>query len=241
MLQTMVCRVRVQSWLNFLAYLVNLGITYGSLTGAFGKTNEELSEKYQTLVTPAGWAFSIWGLIFIWEGVFAVAQMFPTLGGSPVVNTMTPWWICACGFQIAWTLVFAQDIIPASLVCMLGILVCLLTGIIRTDFLPEISVKEYFLLRAPFSLHSGWIIAASSLNINVYADSTRATNTSLLMVAMVPWLTCKSFRQCARSTFFCDIPVRFKAIWRRHEDSMVGVSWHNNIACLTLQIVFETT
>ena len=56
--------MRVQSWLNMLAYLVNLGITYGSLTGAFGATNEELSEKYQSLVTPAGYAFAIWGAIY---------------------------------------------------------------------------------------------------------------------------------------------------------------------------------
>ncbi|CAK9117735.1 unnamed protein product [Durusdinium trenchii] len=143
----MVCGVRVQSWINLVAYAVNLGVTYGSLTGAFGKTNTELSEKYQTLVTPAGYAFSIWGPIFIWEGVFAVAQMFPTLGSSAVVETMTPWWICACCFQVAWTVFFAQEIIPVSLACMLGILLSLLIGILRTDYLPDISVKEYFLLR----------------------------------------------------------------------------------------------
>ena len=185
-LQKEVCRVRVQSWLNMLAYLVNLGITYGSLTGAFGATNEELSEKYQSLVTPAGYAFAIWGAIFTWEGIFAVAQMFPSLSTSPVVDTVTPWWIFACCFQVAWTLFFAQDLIPGSLVCMLGILLSLVTAILRTDFLPEISLKEYFLLRAPFSLHCGWIIAASVLNINVLADYYMSSQETLLMLAMVP-------------------------------------------------------
>ena len=33
---------------------VNLGITYGSLTGAFGPTNSSLSAKYHTLITPSG-------------------------------------------------------------------------------------------------------------------------------------------------------------------------------------------
>ena len=186
-LQKEVCRVRVQSWLNMLAYLVNLGITYGSLTGAFGATNEELSEKYQSLVTPAGYAFAIWGAIFTWEGIFAVAQMFPSLSTSPVVDTVTPWWIYACCCQVAWTLFFAQDLIPGSLVCMLGILLGLVMAILRTDFLPEISLKEYFLLRAPFSLHCGWIIAASVLNINVFADYYMSSQETLLMLAMVPW------------------------------------------------------
>eukprot|EP00438_Fugacium_kawagutii_P035335 Skav208609 [mRNA] locus=scaffold2802:29973:30866:- [translate_table: standard] len=184
-LQKEVCRVRVQSWLNMLAFLVNLGITYGSLTGAFGATNEDLSEKYQTLVTPAGYAFAIWGAIFTWEGVFAVAQMFPSLGASPVVDRITPWWLFACCFQVAWTLCFAQELIAGALVCMLGILVSLLTGILSVDFLPEISVKEYFLLRAPFSLHCGWIIAASAVNINVLADFNMSSPATMLMFAMV--------------------------------------------------------
>ncbi|CAL1172673.1 unnamed protein product [Cladocopium goreaui] len=180
-----VCRLPVQSWANILAYLVNLGITYGSLTGAFGATNEELSEKYQSLVTPAGYAFAIWGAIFTWEGIFAVAQMCPPLSTSPVVDTVTPWWIFACCFQVAWTLFFAQDRILEALICMLGILLSLLTSILRTDFLPEISLKEYFLLRAPFSLHCGWIIAASVLNINVLADYNMSSQETLLMLAMV--------------------------------------------------------
>ena len=186
MMQRAVCGVPVRSWLNLVAFLVNLGITYGSLTGAFGKTNQELSEKYQTLITPAGYAFSIWGIIFIWEGVFAIAQMFPSLAASPVVATITPWWILACCFQVAWTFFFAQELIPGSLVCMLGILGSLLTGILRTDLLPEISLKEYFLLRAPFSVHAGWIIAASALNTNVLVDFNRGSQATLLMFAMVP-------------------------------------------------------
>ena len=183
-----VFRLPLRSWINMLAYLANVSITYGSLTGAFGATNEELSEKYQTIVTPAGYAFAIWGPIFIWEGIFAVAQMFPSLSTSPVVETVTPWWNCACLFQIGWTLFFAQDMIQGALVCMLGILVSLLTLILRTDYLPEISIKEYFLLRAPFSLHCGWIIAASVFHINVLADYNMSSQETMLMFAMVLWL-----------------------------------------------------
>eukprot|EP00438_Fugacium_kawagutii_P035464 Skav216645 [mRNA] locus=scaffold1255:242978:243628:+ [translate_table: standard] len=111
--------------------------------------------------------------------------MFPSLGASPVVDRITPWWLLACCFQVAWTLCFAQELIAGSLVCMLGILLSLLTGILRVDFLPQISVKEYFLLRAPFSLHCGWIVAASALNINVMADFNMSSPATMLMFAMV--------------------------------------------------------
>jgi len=41
------------------------------------------------------------------------------------------------------------------------------------------------LLRAPFALHLGWIICASVVNANVFADSTRASPSALLTCAVV--------------------------------------------------------
>ena len=35
------------------------------------QTNTVVSKAYPTLVTPAGWAFSIWGIIYTLEGVRA--------------------------------------------------------------------------------------------------------------------------------------------------------------------------
>ena len=186
-----------RNWANLVAYVVNLATTYASLTGVFGRTNTELSAKYQTLVTPAGYAFSIWGPIFIWEGVFAVTQMLQSFREKNVITSMTPFWLSACAFQCAWTLAFAQDQIswkntsfkaeskgalrfcllclkqlclklmksdPTTLLleeqitlaflAMLGILMSLLLGIVRTDAKP-IATVDFWLLRAPFSLHAG--------------------------------------------------------------------------------------
>ena len=44
---------------NLLAYVLNVAITWGSQLGWFGATNQEQSLKYQTLVTPIGFAFSM--------------------------------------------------------------------------------------------------------------------------------------------------------------------------------------
>lgn len=173
-----------KNWVNLIAYVVNFGVTYGSLTGIFGKTNTDISAKYQTLVTPAGWAFAIWGPIFIWEGVFAVSQMLPSFRSSEVVDALTPWWWSACCFQVVWTFFFSQEAIVPALVCMLGILASLLGGVLRADTLAEISVKDFWLLRAPFSLHSGWIIAASALNASVLVDYYKASADVMLAVAI---------------------------------------------------------
>jgi len=176
------------SWINIInvgAYIINLVITYVSITGAFGETNSALSKKYQTLVTPAGWAFSIWGPIFIWEGVFTVVQLLPKYRDSKVLPAIAPFWWAACIFQIGWTFVFAQDLIALALVLMLCILASLL-GVLRQRDVAEIdSLSEYWMLHAPFSLHAGWIIAASTVSFNVLADYFRSSPATLLGFAVV--------------------------------------------------------
>ena len=91
----------------------------------------------------------------------------------------------ACTFQVAWTLFFAQDVIPGALVCMIGILVSLIGGILSADSKQGVPMADYWLLRAPFSLHAGWIIAASALNICVFADYLKATPEVLLALSMI--------------------------------------------------------
>eukprot|EP00913_Durusdinium_trenchii_P032300 g30243.t2 len=98
-----------------------------------------------------------------------------------------PHWVLEAVRQTALVLSVASAV--GAAVAIVRILLSLLIGILRTDYLPDISVKEYFLLRAPFSLHSGWIIAASALNTNVVADYYRTSDTGLLMLAMVSLCT----------------------------------------------------
>lgn len=174
-----------KNWANIVAYLVNVVVTYISMTGVFGPTNKVLSEKYQTLVTPAGWAFSIWGVIFIWEAIFCVAQAsFSTFRTSAVVEAITPWWIAACVCQILWTPLFAQEIIFGALLAMLGILTSLMGLVISADR-QEATLLEHWLLRAPFSVHTGWIIAASLVNANVFVDSLKASPGVLVAAAVL--------------------------------------------------------
>jgi len=174
-----------KNWANIIAYLANVVITYVSLTGVFGPTNSTLSAKYQTLVTPAGWAFSIWGVIFIWEAVFVIAQMSTgSLRCSVIVDAATPWWIATCVCQCVWTFLFAQEIIWAALLFMIGILLSLLGLMIFTDC-HFMSLRDYWLLRAPFSVHAGWIIAASVVNANVFADYFKASSGVMVAVAVV--------------------------------------------------------
>jgi hypothetical protein len=154
--------------LNLIFYIINTVVTFVSITGAFGKTNTELSEKYQTLVTPEGYAFSIWGLIFTAEGIFVLAQLFysPLRESSVLSQGVGYWWIAACVAQAAWTFAFAQEVIWLSCIFMLSIWVALSSIVYNTYFM-KYTLTEFWTLVAPFQLHFGWITAASFVNVNV--------------------------------------------------------------------------
>lgn len=172
-----------KNWINFGAYAFNFIMTALSGVGAFGPTNGDLSAKYQLLVTPAGFAFSIWGPIFLWEGIFAVAQMLPHFRNSKLVDLVMPGWVLACFAQSMWSIAFAQEAMVLQLVCMLLILLGLL-GIAANTHGHPITWSEYFALRGGFSLHLGWIIAASALSTNVTADSFKASPETMLGLAI---------------------------------------------------------
>ncbi|CAE8648644.1 unnamed protein product [Polarella glacialis] len=112
--------------------------------------------------------------------------MLPKTRSSPLAQLVAPWWSAACAFQVAWSLVFGAEFLLASFVCMLGILCSLLGLILTADRVKApLSLREYWLLRAPFSLHAGWIIAASAVNASVLADSWMYQEGTQLALAIV--------------------------------------------------------
>ena len=171
------------------AYVFNTAVTYASNLGVFGATNKEQSDKYQSLVTPAGWAFSIWGLIFASQAAFAVAQALPTMRSVPeVASGAGGWYILTCAAQCLWTLAFAQDVVWLAMALMLLILASLAKTLLAhraAAASAQLTPMRYLLFHFPFVVHFGWISAASALSVNVtavcYAESA---HTALLALAI---------------------------------------------------------
>eukprot|EP00980_Cylindrotheca_fusiformis_P017339 scaffold5380_cov131-Cylindrotheca_fusiformis.AAC.16 len=156
---------------NAAFFVINVVITYGvGILGWIGNgTNDELSKKYQSLVTPNSSAFLIWSVIFIFQAIFVIAQLFPKFRDNTLVlQGVKYYYILTCIFQASWTLTFAYEVIWLALVFMLCIwasLAMLLYSQYYTD--SEDTVLEFWLLRFPFAIHFGWVTAASALNVNV--------------------------------------------------------------------------
>jgi benzodiazapine receptor len=156
------------NWINLLAYALNVVATYGiGVAGGLNlPSNAELSLKYQTLVTPVGWAFAIWGIIFVAQFIWVVAQLgVPSLRNHPIVVEKVRWnYLGVCLMQVGWTFAFSTETIPLSLFFMLGILFFLHR--IVSSFKAR-DVTTSLLQEFPFSIHYGWILSASFVNLNV--------------------------------------------------------------------------
>lgn len=169
---------------NVVAYAANVVLTYGigNLGWLGTQSTGDLSDRYQTIVSPASWAFSIWGLIFLFQGIFAVAQLLPHFRSVPLVQEgVSFYYILACIIQICWSIIFGYEIMWLALAVILLLALTLVTILVSQYYTkpsPSYSAGEnkcltlkgilnYWLLEFPFQIHCGWLIAASIVNANV--------------------------------------------------------------------------
>jgi benzodiazapine receptor len=168
------------NYLNLIGFIINTIVTFGA-SAAFGfPDNAELSNKYQTIVTPSGGTFAIWGIIFLSQGIFAIVQMLQDFRSNLLVQKgVSIWYFSACMFQSWWTFAFGYERIGLSTLMMGGILISLIPIVWKQSKIePEPSdntVKEFWLLKFPFSIHCGWIAAAFAVNVNVLVLSMGST------------------------------------------------------------------
>jgi translocator protein len=188
----------IETWrlFNILAFIGNICVAYcigapNNFSSKFGlKTNKEISEMYPTLITPAGWAFAIWGLIFSLQGMSMIWQcMFQedsVVGVSMKLVSGT--WIASCILQCVWTLLFALNRIWSSLVVMIGILLCLGNIYINFHFAAFEGWFELIMMKLPFGIHFAWLIVATLANINIAITST-IDKFSIAILSSTAWLS----------------------------------------------------
>eukprot|EP01013_Petalomonas_cantuscygni_P031717 TRINITY_DN57_c0_g1_i1.p1 TRINITY_DN57_c0_g1~~TRINITY_DN57_c0_g1_i1.p1 ORF type:complete len:372 (+),score=74.52 TRINITY_DN57_c0_g1_i1:134-1249(+) len=100
-----------------------------STAGAFGPSNSDVSDWYPLLITPAGSAFSIWGLIFALIGIFVIKALVQTLRRQPpsYLRVISPFFLLNMLSNAFWSLSFAQE---AFAVCLALIVVAFLTLVV---------------------------------------------------------------------------------------------------------------
>ena len=148
-----------------VAYLAMIVINYLAMALPIGgRTTGEISDGIQNLFTPAGYAFSIWGIIYMLLAIYIIYQFSRT--EDKVIARINPIFILNALLNAAWIFAWHYNIIWLSVIIMLGLLVTLIkiADILRQNTL---SKKDYFLINLPFSIYFGWITVATIANITV--------------------------------------------------------------------------
>ncbi|MDI9644562.1 MAG: hypothetical protein QFX35_05020 [Candidatus Verstraetearchaeota archaeon] len=121
---------------------------------------------YPTAITPAGLTFSIWGLIYLMLGIFAIAPIFVRQTGIDYVGKIGPLFGLSSAFNVSWLLLWHYDYISYSVIAMVALFLTLLRIYVVLDVgKVHLPLKERFIYHAPFSLYLGWITVALVVNI----------------------------------------------------------------------------
>lgn len=139
-------------------------VNYLAGTGRLNnKTPATISDQYPTLVTPADYAFSIWGLIYAGLLAFSIYQALPAnIARFSKIRTL---YIINCAANCAWLYLWHYEQIAFSLLVifvMLGTIILINVNLPSAD-----SLLETWLARIPFSIYFGWLTVATILNFRV--------------------------------------------------------------------------
>lgn len=136
-----------------------------------GLTTGEISDSLPTLVTPAGYVFAIWGLIYTALIGFVIYQAQPSQRENPTLRRIGYLFAVSNVANAAWVILWHYELFALTLVAMLVLLGSLL-AIYRhlNDNGPAgqraTSTGERLLVYAPFSLYLGWISIATIANFS---------------------------------------------------------------------------
>ena len=132
-----------------------------------GRDTGEISDSYPNLFAPAGYAFSIWGLIYTLLLIYVIYQFWRD---DELVGRINRVFIANALFNSAWLFAWHYDLIWLSVLIMIGLLATLIriADMLRSSNLAK---NDRFLIRLPFSVYFGWITVATIANITVFLVS----------------------------------------------------------------------
>jgi len=136
-----------------------------------GQTQAEISDRFDVFFVPAGYAFSIWGLIFLGLIAFAVYQALPAQRENARLRRVGYLFALSCVANISWLFLWHYEVFVLTLVAMLALLLLLIAIYLRLDIgRAQVGGVERWLVDVPFSVYLGWITVATIANVTVVLD-----------------------------------------------------------------------
>ena len=149
----------------FVNYLANALPINGRDTGS-------ISDSFPVRFTPAGYVFSIWGLIYLGLILYAIYQVLPAQRANPTLRAIFWPFMVSSLANSAWIFAWHYGLYPLSVLIILLLLGSLIT--IYAQLYPKFStasLAERLTTHIPFRIYLGWVTVATIANttITLYA------------------------------------------------------------------------
>jgi hypothetical protein len=136
-----------------------------------GLNTGQISDRFSVYFVPAGYVFSIWGLIYIGLIAYTIFQALPSQRQNPRLRA-TGWWIALGGLaNSAWIFLWHYQQFPLTIVAMLVLLLSLIVTYLKLGIgRIKVSAAEKWIVHLPFSIYLGWITVATVANATALLD-----------------------------------------------------------------------
>ncbi|WP_067270151.1 hypothetical protein [Mitsuaria sp. 7] len=161
-------------------------VAWASQRGVFGPDNGAISDRFPTLLVADGYAFSIWGVIFLLDLVFAAWL----LRGQPVPDreghrdSHRCHWLVVIGFALtaSWMIVFSQQWFGLALAVIWAALASLLWALMLVARAMPRGAQSWLAV-FPLALHAGW------LSLTAFLDTAQTVVASQVLPTQdqLPW------------------------------------------------------
>ena len=158
-------------WIALVTVIVNAGFNYTS-----DRMNQslpsiaEVSARYESLFTPAPYAFAIWGLIYLGLTGYAIFALRDSQRKLAVHDWLAKGLVCYAGLGVAWAEIFRRDALGPSVTVILAMFA---VGAMMFGIAKQAVWNGHFraMVAAPFALFFGWISVAALANLAVWTES----------------------------------------------------------------------
>lgn len=136
-----------------------------------GLTTGEISDRFQVYFVPAGYVFSIWGLIYLGLIAFAIYQALPSQRDNARLRRVGYLFALSCVANVAWLFFWHYEQFLWTLAAMLLLLLSLILIYLRLGIgRAEFSTAEKWCVQATFSVYLGWVTVATIANVTSVLD-----------------------------------------------------------------------
>lgn len=162
-----------ERYVNLAAFVTMILVNaLATLLPLNGRTTSEISELYPVLITPSGYVFAIWGVIYLLLAGFVA---YPFLRPhDPRLQGFRHLFALSCLLNSAWLFAWHWENIPLSVAIMLALMATLVTIYANINYRERWEcLTAFWLVKIPFSIYLGWICVATIVNINVALYAAR--------------------------------------------------------------------